>query len=49
MTAKQQAVRDIKQELESLGKTFIAFHHELDNPISEITSNYLKAQSHVKK
>lgn len=48
MTAKQQAILDIKEELENTGKAFIAFHKELDAPIQEIVKEQLKAQRKLK-
>jgi len=48
MSAKQQALKDIKSELESEGKSFIAFHKELNIPIRNIVKQYLKRQKEIK-
>ena len=44
MSAKQQAIKDIKQELSLHGKCFLAFRTELDPVMEELVSNQLKAQ-----
>lgn len=49
MSAKQQALKDIKSDLESEGKSFIAFHRELNTPIRNIVNQYLKQQKKIKK
>lgn len=45
MSAKQQAIRDIK---ESYGKSFLAFHKELNKPIRDLVKKYLKQQRESK-
>lgn len=44
MTAKQQALKDIKIELKSLSKSFIAFTASLNPIIKELVNNQLKTQ-----
>ena len=44
MSAKQAAIKDIKNDLKEYGKCFIAFHHELDEAINGIVKDYLKQQ-----
>lgn len=44
MTAKQQAIKDIKDELKGSGKCFITFHSELNPIMDSIVSEYLKEQ-----
>ncbi len=47
MTAKQQAIHDIQQELKSCGKCFLAFREELNPIMDSLVANQLKQQSHV--
>ena len=44
MSAKQQAIKDIKQELSLHGKCFLAFRTELNPVMEKLVSNQLKAQ-----
>ncbi len=44
MTAKGQAIQDIKAELKSEGKCFFAFRRELNPTINKIVGEYLKQQ-----
>ena len=47
--AKQQAIADIKQELERNHKSFIAFRIDLNKPINEIVKRQLREQTNLKK
>ena len=44
MTAKGQAIQDIKDELKSEGKCFFSFRKELNPTINKIVDEYLKQQ-----
>ena len=44
MTAKQQALKDIKDELRQENKAFIAFRSELNPIMRRIVSEYLHQQ-----
>lgn len=44
MTAKGQAIQDIKDELKSEGKCFIVFITELTPTINKIVGEYIKQQ-----
>jgi hypothetical protein len=44
MTAREQAVLDIQQELSSKGKCFLAFRTELNSIMEELVNNQIKAQ-----
>ena len=44
MNVKEQAVMDIQEELSKQGKSFIAFHNELDEVMEEIVNNLIKEQ-----
>lgn len=44
MTAKEQAILDIKEDLKNQGKSFLAFHQELNRPIGQILRNHLRNQ-----
>lgn len=44
MNVKEQAVMDIQEELSRQGKSFIAFHNELDEVMEEIVNNLIKEQ-----
>ena len=44
MTAKQQAIQDIKDSLKKEGKAFIAFRSELNPVMRKLVSNQLKEQ-----
>jgi len=47
MTAKQQALRDIKASLKEESKSFLAFHKERDGIINSITKEYLRQQEAI--
>lgn len=49
LTAKEQALKDIKAELRTQNKAFIAFKTELNPIIRKIVSEQLKAQKKLKK
>ena len=44
MTPKDLAVRDIQNDLSKQGKTFLAFHNELDYAMRKIVSSQIKEQ-----
>jgi hypothetical protein len=44
MTSKEQAIQDIKDELDKEGKCFIAFIIKLDPIIEKIVEGYIKQQ-----
>lgn len=44
MSAKQQAIKDIREELSKQSKSFIAYRSELNRVMRELVSNQLKAQ-----
>ena len=44
MTAKKQAMRDIRNSLKLQGKVFIAFHKELDPVMEKLVTNHIKRQ-----
>ena len=44
MTAKQQAIKDIKDDLKRSGKCFITFHSELNPVMDSLVSEYIKEQ-----
>ena len=48
MTAKQVAVRDIKNDLRQYAKCFLAFHKELDPVMKQLVKEQLKAQRLLK-
>lgn len=48
MTAKQQALKDIKESLKKEERTFIAFRSELNPTMRRIVSEYLKEQKKTK-
>lgn len=48
MTAKEQAIRDIKNDLRQSGKCFLAFHRELNPIMSELVNNQINRQEHLK-
>ena len=47
MTAKQIAVKDIKQELKESRKCFIAFRRVLDSVMNSIVAKQLDEQEHL--
>jgi len=47
MNAKEQAVTDIKEDLEKQGKSFIAFHSELDSIMRKLVSNKIREQESI--
>lgn len=44
MTAKQQALKDIHNDLREQGKAFIAYHRELNQVMRQLVSDHLKQQ-----
>lgn len=44
MSAKQQAIKDIKDELRQNSQCFIAFRSELNPIMKELVSNYINLQ-----
>lgn len=44
MTPKDLAVRDIQNDLNRQGKTFLAFHNELNPSMRKIVSSQIKEQ-----
>lgn len=48
MTAKQQAILDIKESLRKESRAFIAFRAELDEPIQALVEEQLKEQERRK-
>lgn len=44
MSAKQQAILDIKKDLEKQGKCFIAFKSELNPVMNKLVNRQIKAQ-----
>ena len=44
MSAKQQAIKDIREELSKQSKSFIAYRSELNSVMRKLVSNHLKAQ-----
>lgn len=44
MTAEQQAIKDIKDDLKRSGKCFITFHSELNPVMDSLVSEYLNKQ-----
>lgn len=48
MTAKSQALKDIKDDLRQQGKCFLAFHKELDAIMASLVNNQISNQCLVK-
>lgn len=46
MTARQQAIKDIKDDLKKEGKSFIAYRTELNPVMNELVNNQIKKQSY---
>lgn len=46
MSTKEQATEDIKRELQRQGKSFLAFHEELDPVINSLVMTQTIAQNH---
>lgn len=44
MNAKEQAIKDIKSELDKCGKSFIQFRRKLNPIMKKLVNNQLKAQ-----
>ncbi len=44
MSARKQAIRDIKESLRMQGKCFLAFHRELNPIMDKLVNNQIKAQ-----
>lgn len=49
MTARQQAIKDIREELRNSHKSFIMFRTELNKKMLNIVNEQLKAQRQLKK
>lgn len=49
MTARQQALMDIRQELKNESKSFIAYRTELNRQMRNLVNEHLKAQKQVSK
>lgn len=47
MNAREQAIKDIKEELRKQHKCFLAFHKELDSPIEKIIKSYTTKQKEI--
>lgn len=47
MTARQQALKDIKDDLKKSGKSFIAFRSELNPAMQELVKEQLKEQRKI--
>ena len=47
MTAKQQAIQDIKMSLRANNKAFIAFRSELNPIMDELVNNQIKQQERI--
>ena len=47
ISAKQQAIKDIKDDLKNDRKTFIAFRNELNKPIRKLVNQHLREQRNV--
>ena len=45
MSAKQQAILDIREELQRQGKCFIAFHSELNPAINQLVEEWIEASN----
>lgn len=48
MSAKEQAIKDIKSDLREQHKSFLAFHKELNPIMNEIVRNQLNLQQRLK-
>ena len=46
-SAKESALKDIKEELHQEHKSFIAFRQENNKPIRKIVNEYIKEQKHI--
>ena len=44
MTAKSQAIKDIKNDLRKQGRCFLAFHKELDAIMASLVNNQISSQ-----
>lgn len=49
MTAKEQAIQDIKEELRIEGKSFLMFRKRLNPKMKELEDNYIEQQIKLKK
>ena len=49
MTAKQAALKDIRQDLRSMSKSFITFNPKLDPVMESLTKEYIHRQKTVGK
>lgn len=47
ITAKEQAVKDIKDDLKKEGRVFMHFRQELNQPIRKLVNEQLKEQRNV--
>lgn len=48
-SARQQAIKDIREELKNSHKSFIMFRSELNKEMRNIVNEQLKAQRQLKK
>jgi hypothetical protein len=48
MTAKEQAILDIKEELKEQHKSFLAFHKNLNSIMDKLVENQLKLQASIR-
>ena len=44
MSAKESAIKDIKESLQLQGKCFLAFHKELNPIMQQLVRNHIKSQ-----
>ena len=49
MSAKEQAIQDIKSELAKEGKSFLAFRRSLNPVMRALVKEQISEQSHVSK
>lgn len=49
MTAKEQAIQDIKEELRIEGKSFLMFRKRLNPKMKTLEENYIKQQLKLSK
>lgn len=49
MTAKEQAILDIKEELKEQHKSFLAFHKNLNSIMDRLVENQIRLQTSIKK
>lgn len=49
MSAKEQAIQDIKDDLRKQGKSFLAFHRNLNPIMNRLVNKQLKEQEDINK